>query len=73
MSKKENYSNGYKSKYFFTNLGNHRKLDEEDVLTIRRMKDKLTAQEMADFYDVTIQAIHNVLKGKSWKDIKEEK
>lgn len=70
---KKDYSNGYKSLYFSNSGGNNAKLEVEDVLTIRKMKDKLTIKEMADFYEVSPMTIRNVLNGVSWKNVKEEK
>lgn len=71
---KKDYSNGYKSIHrVHLGRGNNKKLEPEDVLTIRRMKDKLTIKEMADFYEVTPMSIRNVLNGLTWKNLKEEK
>lgn len=64
-------SNGYRSKNF-VKRSNNASLEDEDVRKIRQMKDKLTIEEFADFYDVSTLVIKDVLEYNSYGHVQLE-
>lgn len=67
----DSYSNGYKSLYYSRDT-KRGKLEPEDVINIRKFKDKLTQQELADFYDVGRTTIAQIHRNERWTNINKE-
>ena len=67
----DSVSNGYRSLYYShsnRNSGNAT-LTPLDVKNIRKYKDEMTRKELADFYDVSVTTIREVIEHLRWVEI----